>query len=116
MNEAKVFDDIIVENFVDSYMNLTIKTAFAMKYFTKHFAASKYFFKIDDDVLLHVENLNEMLEDENLPKNSIIGRLGESIKPHRDRENKWYLPYWLYGDASFPSYIDGPAYIIPGKH
>jgi Galactosyltransferase len=113
-NEANVFNDIIVENFVDSYMNLTIKTAFAMKHFLRHFNHSRYFFKIDDDVLLNTENFFGFLKDENVPRNAIIGRKGLSIKPHRDRENKWYIPYWLYGNDSFPEYIDGPAYLIPG--
>lgn len=84
-SEANVFDDIIVEDFVDSYMNLTIKTAFAMKHFLQHFGHSKYFFKIDDDVLLNVENLYSFLRDENMPRNTVIGSVGLSMKPHRDR-------------------------------
>lgn len=113
MNEAKMFNDIIVEDFVDSYMNLTIKTAFAMKHFLRHFSDSKYFLKIDDDVLLNSENLYKYLQD--IPKNSIIGRMGDSVRPHRDRESKWYIPHWLYGNDSFPQYIDGPVYLIPGE-
>lgn len=114
ISEAKVFDDIIVEDFVDSYMNLTLKTAFALKHFTRHFNHSKYFLKIDDDVMLNVENLYQFLQDENLPKNAIIGSRGLSTSPHRERESKWYIPRWLYGNDSFPPYIDGPAYLIPG--
>lgn len=115
VNEAKVFNDIIVEDFVDTYMNLTLKTAFAMKHFLRHFSGSRYFLKIDDDVLLNVDNLFAMLNDEHLPSNSIIGAQGRSVKPHRDRESKWYIPHWLYGNDSFPRYIDGPAYLIPGE-
>jgi Galactosyltransferase len=114
VNEATVFGDIIVEDFVDSYMNLTLKTAFAMKHFLKHFSDSKYFFKIDDDVLLNPRNLFTFLNDKSVPRNAILGRKGLSVYPHRDRENKWYIPYWLYGNDSFPNYIDGPAYLIPG--
>lgn len=114
-DEAEVFNDIIVEDFNDSYMNLTIKTAFAMKHFLRHFKHSKYFLKIDDDVLLNVDNLYNFLRDIELPGNAIIGRQGQSIKPHRDRESKWYIPHWLYGNDSFPQYIDGPAYLIPGR-
>lgn len=115
-NEAKVFDDVIVEDFIDDYSNLTIKTAFAMKHFSRHFNNSKYFLKIDDDVFLNPKNLYSLLKSEHRPRNSIIGRIGRSKKPHRDRENKYYTPYWLYGEDSFPSYIDGPAYLIPGMN
>jgi hypothetical protein len=115
-NESKVFDDIIVEDFVDTYSNLTIKTAFAMKHFMRHFNNSKYFMKIDDDVFLNPKNLYSFLKSEHRPRNSIIGREGRSKRPHRDRENKWYIPYWLFADDTFPSYIDGPAYLIPGMN
>lgn len=114
-NESKLFNDVIVEDFVDSYKNLTIKTAFAMKHFVRHFENSKYFLKIDDDVLLNTENLYNYLNYENLPENAIIGAEGTAKKPHRDRESKWYTPHWLYGNDSFPRYIDGPVYLIPGK-
>jgi Galactosyltransferase len=115
MNEANTFNDIIVEDFVDSYMNLTIKTAFALKHFVMHFEHSKFFFKIDDDVFLNVESLYKYLKDEDVPSEAIIGNLGASVYPHRDRESKWYIPHWLYGGDTFPEYIDGPAYLIPGE-
>lgn len=115
VNEAKVFNDIIVEDFTDSDMNLTIKTAFAMKHFLRHFASSKYFLKIDDDVLLNVDNFYAFLREANFPENSIIGGEGKSAKPHRDKESKLYMPHWLYGDKSFPPYIDGQAYLISGE-
>lgn len=113
-NEAELFDDIIVENFFDSYLNLTIKTAFALKHFTRHFSQSKYFFKIDDDVFLNVENLHKFLRHESTPKNSIIGRQGIAVSPHRERESKWYIPRWMFSSEKLPPYIDGPAYLIPG--
>lgn len=115
INEAKMFNDIIIEDFVDSYINLTIKTAFAMKHFVRHFENSKYFLKIDDDVLLNTKNLINHLNDENLMENAIIGARGTAVKPHRERESKWYIPHWLYGNESFPEYVDGPVYLIPGK-
>jgi Galactosyltransferase len=115
MSEAKTFDDIILEDFIDSYMNLTIKTAFALKHFVMHFERSKFFLKIDDDVMLNTENLYKYLKDEDVPSDAIIGGLGSSVRPHRDRESKWYTPYWLYGESTFPAYIDGPAYLIPGE-
>lgn len=110
--ESKAFNDIIVEDFVDSYSNLTIKTAFAMKYFVSHFADSKYFFKIDDDVFLNVHKLYEMLE--HAPSDSLIGKLNRLSKPIRQPDSKFFVPRFLYPEDVFPPYFDGPAYIIPG--
>lgn len=115
ISEAKLFNDIIVEDFQDSYVNLTIKTAFAMKHFLRHFSNSTYFFKIDDDVYLNVENLKKMLEDDNIPKDAIIGRKVTDLRPHREKGDKMYVPYWLYEEDAFPPFHDGPAYLIPGN-
>ncbi|CAO1432117.1 unnamed protein product [Diamesa hyperborea] len=112
-NEAKVFNDIIIEDFHDSYQNLTLKVAFLLKNYLRHFPDSQYFFKLDDDVFLNVKLLKNKLRDENYPRHGLIGRRMDNYKPHRDQENKFYIPHWLYGKEKLPSYIDGPAYLIP---
>lgn len=111
-HEARVFDDIIIEDFIDSYVNLTIKTAFAMKNFLNFFKDSTYFFKIDDDVFLNVKSLYEMLE--NVPKNVLIGKVEYNSKAVRNKLNKWFIPKFLFKDECFPDYIHGPGYLIPG--
>lgn len=113
-NEAKVFNDIIIEDFHDSYQNLTLKVAFLLKNHLRYFSNSNYFFKLDDDVFLNVKLLKNKLMADNYPQNALIGRRMDSYKPHRDQENKFYIPHWLYGKKMLPSYIDGPAYLIPG--
>lgn len=111
-HEAHEFDDIIVEDFIDSYVNLTIKTAFAMKNYLRHFEDSKYFMKIDDDVNVNVENLRRLLE--HAPSDALIGRVEFNKKPLRDKDNKWFVPEFLYPDDEYPPYLDGPAYVVPG--
>lgn len=116
MSEAMLFNDIIVEDFIDSYVNLTLKTAFAMKHFVRHFNNSTYFLKIDDDVYLNVKNLRQMIDDESVPKNAIIGKKVSTLIPHREMQSKLYIPHWLYEDDVFTPYLDGPAYLVPGAH
>lgn len=110
--EAQMFDDIIVEDFIDSYFNLTIKTAFAMKNFLRHFENSKYFMKIDDDVFLNVDNLKKMIEQ--APSDALIGRVAFNLKPIRDEYNKWFVPSFLYPEDEYPPFLRGSAYLIPG--
>jgi Galactosyltransferase len=111
--EAHTFDDIIIEDFVDSYVNLTIKTAFAMKNFLTHFKDSKYFFKIDDDAFLNVESLYELLK--NAPEDSLIGQKESHSIPIRDENHRWYIPEFLFEEKVFPPYFVGLSYVIPGK-
>lgn len=113
--EAKLFNDIIVEDFVDSYQNLTLKTGFCLKHFLRYTPNATYFMKIDDDVYLNVPNLLKVLNDESTPKTAIIGHVVSEEKPHRTVDHKNYIPVWLYGDKVFPSFVDGPTYLIPGS-
>jgi hypothetical protein len=110
--EAHEFNDVIIEDFIDSYDNLTIKTAFAFKNFLKHFNTSKHFFKIDDDAFLNVEGLYELLG--NAPENSLVGRLEPQAKPIRDKSQALYIPDFIFDSDVFPPHLMGHSYVIPG--
>lgn len=112
--EALEFNDLIVEDFVDNYSNLTIKTAFALKHFLAHFKDSTYFFKIDDDVFLNVEALHKLLEV--APQDALIGKTELNAKPRTNSEEKCFVPKFLFDDEFFPPYLNGPAYLIPGLY
>lgn len=112
-DEAELFNDIIIEDFVDVYVNLTIKTAFAMKSFLTYFNNSKYFFKIDDDVFLNVKSLYEILNT--VPRDALIGSVELKSEPIRNKKNKWYIPRFLFEEGCFPAYLHGPSYMIPGR-
>lgn len=111
-SEAETHDDIILEDFIDSYANLTIKAAYAFKHYLKYYEGSKYFLKADDDIFLNVENLYSLLEG--APENKLIGKVAPHNVPIRDISNKWYIPEFLYPINLFPPYLYGFAVIIPG--
>lgn len=111
-SEAETHDDIILEDFIDSYANLTIKAAYAFKHYLKYYEGSKYFLKADDDIFLNVENLYSLLEG--APANKLIGKVAPHNVPIRDISNKWYIPEFLYPINLFPPYLYGFAVIIPG--
>lgn len=110
--EADIFNDIVLENFIDTYDNLTLKTGFAMKTFLKYYANSTYFMKIDDDVLLNWNKLREALEA--APKDSLVGKITRESRPVMDIKDKWFMPKCLYPDEFYPDYLQGPLYLIPG--
>lgn len=113
VREADIHDDIIVENIVDCYINLTIKVAYAFKKFSKYYNGSKYFLRTDDDIYLSVTNLKALLEK--TPENKLIGKVAYNVKPFRDVSNPWYLPEFLYPNKTYPPYIYGYAFIVPGN-
>ena len=56
-SEANDFSDILLEDFRDTYLNLTLKTTFLLKWAAKSCATTKYVFKIDDDVFVNSERM-----------------------------------------------------------
>lgn len=113
LEEAAKFNDMIVEDFTDSYMNLTIKSAFAMKYFLDYFHDTDYFMSMDEDTYVNPANLFKMIGT--APKNSLIGRLETDLKPDRDVSSKYFIPGFLFNDTKLPPYLSGQAYLIPGR-
>ena len=51
MSEAEEHNDLVVEDFQESYLNLTVKTTYLLKWLdTSHCARARFIFKVDDDV------------------------------------------------------------------
>lgn len=114
LQEAKIFGDVIIESFMDDYQNLTLKTMFALKHFLRLAPNAKYFFKIDDDVLLNTYNL-DLVTYKYRDCKGVFGSKEPIRYVHRDKESKWHVPKWMYTPDKFPSFVNGPAYLISGS-
>ncbi|GAB6020702.1 Beta-1,3-galactosyltransferase 1 [Chamberlinius hualienensis] len=60
--ESDMFHDIIQENFVDSYYNLSIKSVMGLKWATNYCSNIFYYMKADDDVYINVELVVDFLK------------------------------------------------------
>lgn len=113
-DEAKIYQDLIIENVFEDYKNLTLKTMFALKQFIRLSPEAKYFMKIDDDVFLNTFNLEPLLRKYRDCR-GIIGSKEPIRVPQRDKESKWHVPVWMYPEDKFPHFVNGPSYIITGS-
>lgn len=114
MEEAHLYQDVIIEDLRESYQNLTLKTMFALKHFLRLSPNERYFLKIDDDVFLNVFRLHQVMEKyDETP--GIIGHLESQRYAHRDRESRWFTPRWMFNKDELPNFINGPAYLISGR-
>ncbi|KAK3107791.1 hypothetical protein FSP39_022241 [Pinctada imbricata] len=110
--ENEEFHDIIQEDFVDAYLNLTYKTMMAFKWAVTKCAHARFVMKTDDDMyvntkaLLFVANQSEPL----LQKN-IGGACHKSAGPIRDRRSKWYASVESYPGKSYPGFCSGTGYV-----
>ncbi|KAJ9601077.1 hypothetical protein L9F63_000812 [Diploptera punctata] len=116
LSEAQEHNDVIIEDFVDAYVNLTLKTIFMLKWIVNNCNSVPFILKTDDDMIINVHRLQQELPMRFDPSKSLIlGRIQENAVPYRDKSSKWYLPQILYEPNYFPTFAAGTAYVITQK-
>jgi len=132
MLEAEDHNDVVLEDFHDTYLNLTLKTTFLLKWVGKDCPAAKFVFKVDDDVFVNTEKMWVTLDSSHLfssmvsvpdkngiatPSNidyALIGHVMNTV-PIRDPTSKWYLPPNFYPLNIFPKFLSGTGYVFTGS-
>ncbi|XP_029545500.1 beta-1,3-galactosyltransferase 2 [Salmo trutta] len=111
--ESQVHHDLLQSNFLDSYLNLTIKTMVIMDWLATHCTNATYAMKIDSDMFLNVENLMTMLLRPDVPKmNYLTGMLMWDRPVIRNPNSKWYVPVEMLADNRYPTYTLGMGYVF----
>ena len=112
VKENNVYHDIIKEDFVDIYSNLTYKTIMGFKWTTQKCAHARYVMKTDDDMFVNIPKLLKTLSsvNENLIKSTIIGSCSKVANPIRNARSKWYASVKSYPDKQYPGFCSGTGY------
>ncbi|XP_074932264.1 LOW QUALITY PROTEIN: beta-1,3-galactosyltransferase 2-like [Phalacrocorax aristotelis] len=111
--ESLLHHDILQQDFLDTYNNLTLKTLMGMEWVSKHCPNASYVVKADHDVFL---NLGYLVERFLVPpkENFMTGYIYRNSGPIRSKAYKWYVPYEVYPNNTYPPYCGGPAYVLSG--
>ncbi|XP_043944799.1 beta-1,3-galactosyltransferase 2-like [Protopterus annectens] len=113
--ESVLFQDLIQQDFLDTYTNLTIKTMMGFEWVTNFCPNASYIMKTDSDMFINTKFLVEFLNPGKPVKpNYFTGKLLKRNFPSRNKTDKWYIPYELYADKYFPPYCIGAGYIFSG--
>ncbi|XP_036417009.1 beta-1,3-galactosyltransferase 1-like isoform X2 [Colossoma macropomum] len=111
--ESQQYHDLVQSDFMDSYLNLTIKTMLIMDWLASHCPQASYAMKIDSDMFLNLENLMNFLLRPDTPKeNYMTGKVMWNIPVIRDKNSKWYVPKELYAEDYYPTYPLGMGYVF----
>jgi len=100
--EFHMYHDIVRENFIDSYRNLTIKTIMGIKWASIYCSNAKFYMKSDDNILLNTYRLVKFLEN-NQNTNTFL------CKPHynavviRDIKSKFHVPKDVFKNDNYPT-------------
>ena len=114
VSESKTFHDIIQENFIDSYRNLTIKHIMAIKWIKDHCLSPKFIVKVDDDLIVNVFEMVEFVKNVDIfdDGKSIYCSIIENEKPIRNETNKWFVSLEEYPLSSYLTYCGGFGYVV----
>ena len=64
MMEAEEHHDLVVEDFQESYLNLTVKTTFLLKWLnSSDCSRANFIFKVDDDVNKYIKDIDKVEQD-----------------------------------------------------
>lgn len=113
--EAEQYNDIVQEDYIDSYKNLTYKGIMALKWISTYCKQAKYILKTDDDIFVniftlikHLQSYDRFKEDKKL----ILCMVWTSMKVMREVKSKWYIPKTEFHDDRYSIYCSGSAFIM----
>lgn len=127
MSEAEEHNDLVVEDFQESYLNLTVKTTYLLKWLdSSDCSRARFIFKVDDDVYVNPANLwatlqraSRQLRSANINQTNIqyalIGHVWYAAKANRNPASRYYLSPQLYPHKKLPTFLSGTAYIFTGS-
>ncbi|XP_068128302.1 beta-1,3-galactosyltransferase 2-like [Hyperolius riggenbachi] len=112
--ESEAFGDLVQQDFMDTYYNLTLKTLLGMEWVTKFCPNASYVMKIDNDMFLNVDYLVHKLLHPELPvrENYFTGYIVKDTQPSRSKTGKFYVPEEIYPNDIYPPYCAGPGYVF----
>lgn len=110
------YGDIVQEDFIDSYRNLTYKGIAALKWISDYCNNSVFALKTDDDILVNifklVKHLKEIVEKDLGRKDLILCNQWLRMAVLRDKNSKWYIPKEDFAPEYFPPYCSGSAFVL----
>ena len=113
INEANHFGDMVIEDFVDSYYNLTFKTMMGFKWATKYCSQAKYVLKTDDDIFVNIDNVLEVTRiHKTALESKVVGSCALWKRPIRDPYSKWHVSRKSYRWTFLPPYCSGTGYLL----
>ena len=114
--EYSLYNDLIQEDFLDSYRNLTYKGIMSLKWITKYCPNAKYLLKVDDDIIVDIftffRHLKKLDEYKLIANKCILCHIWTKMKPMRNLESKWYVSMQEFEADYFGKYCSGSAFLL----
>ncbi|XP_077059141.1 lactosylceramide 1,3-N-acetyl-beta-D-glucosaminyltransferase A [Siphateles boraxobius] len=108
--------DLVQQDFLDTFHNLTVKLLLQFHWTHENCAHARFLMTADDDVFIHMPNLVRYLQDlrRRNVRNLWVGHVHRGAPPIRRRDSKYYMPFDMYQWSSYPDYTAGAGYVVSG--
>ncbi|TNN54340.1 Lactosylceramide 1,3-N-acetyl-beta-D-glucosaminyltransferase A [Liparis tanakae] len=114
VHEDRLSGDLIQQDFLDSFHNLTLKLILQFHWTHNRCAHARFLMTADDDIFVHMPNLVSYLRD--VSGRGVtdfwVGRVHRGAPPIRSRDSKYYVPFEMYQWLSYPDYTAGAGYVV----
>lgn len=114
--EDHLYGDLIQQDFLDSFHNLTLKLIMQFHWMHSYCAHAQFLMTADDDIFIHMPNLVSYLQD--MRSSGVtdfwIGRVHKGAPPNRNKDSKYYVSYEMYEWSRYPDYTAGAGYVVSG--
>lgn len=116
LQEDRAYGDLIQQNFLDTFHNLTAKLILQFHWGHDYCPQARFLMSADDDVFIHVPNLvkylQELLSRQPEAKDLWVGHVHRGAPPIRRKKSKYHVPNDLYPWPSYPDYTAGAGYVV----
>lgn len=114
IQEDRLHGDLIQQDFLDSFHNLTLKLILQFHWMHNRCAHARFLMTADDDIFIHMPNLVAYLQD--MSSRGVtdfwIGRVHRGAPPIRSKDSKYYVSFEMYQWLSYPDYTAGAGYVV----
>jgi len=107
--EFAIHKDLLqIDNFTDSYYNLTTKIMTSLKWIRDYCPNAKYILRLNDDVIVNTPRLIEHFKSfKTYQANNIYGMAFYNSGPIREKGHKFYVSKRVYPKSRYDNYVDG---------
>lgn len=102
VNENQAYNDMIVENFIDTPQNSTLKSVMMLKWISETCHIMKWVLKTSDDVFINIANLAKFIDGPTLPqKGMLYGAVKSKEQVQRDSNLERYVNLFYFEQFFF---------------
>lgn len=109
--ENEKFHDIIQEDYIENFHNLTLKVVCQMKWPLKYCRGAAFWMTTDSDVFVHVGNLVSHLRKQRR-QGYYSGLVHSGAHRIPDLTSKYFVSTNVYKGAYYPDYCPGGGYVL----